>query len=246
MTVVASCRGCVLVSGEAGIGKTSVVRCLADAHRSCFELLWGGCEALSTPRPLGPLADLADGLPPAPSAGIHEGRTHNGLVPALLTFLRERKTPLLLVIEDVHWADEATLDLIKYLGRRIQSTLALLILTYRDDELGLDHPLRKVLGELPDGFTHRLSLLFEAAVGQLARQAGRSPRGLFCATDGNPFFVTEALESNPGETPASVRDAVLARLARLSAPARGVVELVSLAPARVERVLIKTLGDELG
>jgi len=99
-----------------------------------------------------------------------------------------------------------------------------------------------VLGELPAASTRRvpLPLLSETAVEQLARQAGRSPRGLFHATDGNPFFVTEALESRPGETPASVRDAVLARLAQLSRPARAVAELVSIVPTRIERALVQS------
>jgi len=234
---------CVLVSGEAGIGKTSFVRHFTDLHRERCELLWGACEALFTPRPLGPLADIADALPPALAARVHEGHTHNGLFPALLALLRDRKKPVVLVLEDVHWADGATLDLTKYLGRRVHAAPALLILTFRDDELGLEHPLRKVLGELPADSTHRLPLplLSEHAVEHLAKQAGRSSRGLFRATDGNPFFVTEALESDPGEIPSSVRDAVLARIAGLSTPAREVAEVVSIAPSRVERVLVKTL-----
>lgn len=234
---------CVLVSGEAGIGKTSFVRCFAERHAPRLELLWGGCEALFTPRPLGPLADLCEQLPPGLAASIHGGRTYNGLFPALLGFLRERTRPALFVIEDLHWADEATLDLVKYLGRRIAGAQALLVITYRDSELGLDHPLVKVLGELPSASTHRLALpaLSECAVEALARQAGRPACGLYRATAGNPFFLTEALASAPGEVPASVRDAVLARVAQLSPQARRVVELASLAPARIERLLIKTL-----
>jgi len=120
---------CALVCGEAGIGKTSFVRRFAKAHSARLELFWGGCEALFTPRPLGPLADLCDDLPPGLAATIHEGGTYNGLFPALLAFLRERTLTALFVIEDVHWADEATLDLIKYLGRRMHGARALLVLT---------------------------------------------------------------------------------------------------------------------
>ena len=233
---------CVLVSGEAGIGKTSLVRRFADQHATRIETLCGGCEALFTPRPLGPLADLCDQLPPGLAASVHAGRTYNGLFPALLAFLRDRARTALFVIEDAHWADNATLDLVKYVGRRIASARAMLVLTYRDD-LGLDHPLVRVLGELPAASTHRIGLpaLSECAVEALAKEAGRSAIGLYQATGGNPFFLTEALASVPGQVPGSVRHAVLARIAQLSPAARGVVELASLSPARIERVLIKTL-----
>jgi DNA-binding CsgD family transcriptional regulator/tetratricopeptide (TPR) repeat protein len=231
---------CILVSGEAGIGKTSVVRRFAEQNRSRFELLWSGCEALFTPRPLGPLVDLAEQFPAALAARIHEGCTHHGLFPALLSYLRDRLAPAIVVIEDVHWADEATLDLLKYLGRRMPSARSLLVLTFRDEDLDLSHPLRSVLGDLPAKSTPRvrLSPLSEQAVEELARHAGRPADGLYRATDGNPFFLTEALASSPGGIPSSIRDAVLARLYGMSGSAQRVAELVSVVPSRVEHSLV--------
>jgi hypothetical protein len=174
------------------------VRRFTELHRERCELLWGGCEALFTPRPLGPLADMADALPSALGARIQQGHTYNGLYPAFLTFLRDREKPLLLVLEDVHWADGATLDLIKYLARRVRATQALLILTYRDDELSLDHPLRKVLGELPADSAHRLALplLSEDAVSNWRSTPAARPEDCF----GLP---TATLSSSPRRSKAA-------------------------------------------
>jgi len=120
------------------------------------------------------------------------------------------RTKALVVFEDIHWADEATLDLLKYLGRRIHRTQAMLAATYRDDELGQRHPLRFVIGDLPRTSTHRMWLapLSEAAVAQLARQAGRPSKGLHSITGGNPLFVTEVLAAAADTVPVTVRDAV--------------------------------------
>jgi predicted ATPase len=86
---------------------------------------------------------------------------------------------VVVVVEDAHWADEATLDLLVFLGRRMERTPALLLVTYRDDELGADHPLRGVLGTLPQGVVHRVppQPLSEAAVGELARPGRRGAPG---------------------------------------------------------------------
>jgi DNA-binding CsgD family transcriptional regulator len=144
------------------------------------------------------------------------------------------------VIEDMHWADEASLDLVKFLGRRVDRTGTLLIVTCRDDELAPNHPVHSVLGDLPSSTVTRLSLvpLTESAVEALARQARRPSAGLFAATGGNPLFVTEVLATASPGIPATVRDAVLARAGRLSPAARRVVELVSIVPARTERWLL--------
>jgi DNA-binding CsgD family transcriptional regulator/tetratricopeptide (TPR) repeat protein len=167
---------------------------------------------------------------------------------------RQRPRPVL-VMEDLHWADEATLDLVSFLGRRLARCRALLVLTYRDDELAPDHPLRTVLAGLPGALVRRLSPapLSADAVAELARRAGRDPTGVHRLTGGNPLLVTEVLAAaepaepgepgTPGEpdragVPATVRDLVLARLAAVSPPARGVAGLVSVVPARAGAALL--------
>ena len=241
----ASGNGCVvLVSGEAGIGKTSLVECFAAKQQNGSRVLWGGCEALFTPRPLGPLHDIARQARGRLLSLLEGEAPRLTIFSAFLDELQHKPSGALTVIEDVHWADEATLDLLKFLGRRIQQTPSMLVITYRDDEVGTEHPLRFVIGDLPQKAVKRLRLppLSEEAVVTLARRAGRAVGDLYAVTGGNPFFVTEALANKPHEAvPVTVRDAVLARTARLSAEARATLELVSVVPARTEMWLLETI-----
>lgn len=224
----------VLVSGEAGIGKSWLVERFVETHKTQARVLWGACDALFTPRPLGPLYDIAHQIPGNLLTLLEEGAPRAAIFSAALEELGNEHTPSLTVIEDVHWADEATLDLMKFLGRRINRIKSMLIVTYRDDEVGTDHPLRLVLGDLPHPARLRLPPLSEAAVERLAREAGRPLEELYAVTGGNPFFVTEALASKESGVPVTVRDAVLSRAARLSPAASAVLQLVSVVPARTE------------
>ncbi len=233
----------VLVAGEAGVGKSSLVRAFTARHEGDVRVVWGACEALFTPRPLGPVYDIAQAFGWAgssPATGV-ERTAYFG---AFLDELRSR--PTIAVFEDVHWADEATLDALKYLGRRVDTTPSLIVLTYRDDEVHARHPLRLVLGELPSTSTTRmpLSALSAEAVDELARRAERSAHGLYEATGGNPFFVTEILAAESGDMPPTVRDAVLARAARLSEPGRRLLEAVAVVPGTVEISLAEELARE--
>ncbi len=233
----------VVVSGEAGIGKTSFVKAVTEPLRSSAHLFWGACDPLFTPRPLGPIYDIAVGELPPILKLLKSGADWLAIAAALHKTLMESQLPSILVFEDIHWADEATLDLIKYLGRRIQRTKTLLILTYREDEAGVKRPLRPVLGDLPSQSTTRLPLepLSEQAVAALALKMDRSASGIFEATQGNPFFVTEVLRSTTGTIPASVRDAVLARLTHLPAAARDLLELASVIPGAAELRLLEAV-----
>jgi DNA-binding CsgD family transcriptional regulator len=226
--------GCVvLLAGEAGIGKTALLREFAQQQHEA-RVLWGACDALFTPRPLGPLHDIASQTHGELLEAINAPGNPAALFAAALTELRREKT--LLVFEDMHWADEATLDLLTFLGRRIDRTRTMLVVSYRDDELGERHPLRLVLGGLPRATTFRMSLdpLSPAAVARLAREVGRPAKDLHNITAGNPLFVTEVLAAAVDTVPPTVRDAVLARAARLTPAARAAAEFVCVVPGRCE------------
>lgn len=230
--------GCVvLLSGEAGIGKTALLR--EFAKRQQARVLWGACDALFTPRPLAPLHEIALQTQGALQAAVNSRSSPSALFAAALGELGTAKT--LLILEDLHWADEATLDLLTFLGRRMHRTRTLLIASYRDDELGERHPLRLALGGLPSATTFRLPLapLSESAVAQLATEAGRPAKGLHRITGGNPLFVTEVLAAGATAVPPTVRDAVLARAARLTPAARALAELVCVVPGRAEPWLLE-------
>jgi hypothetical protein len=202
-------------------------------------VLWGACDALYTPRPLAPLHDVARQSRGPLLAALASEAGRDVVFNAALDELEREKS--LVVFEDIHWADEATLDLLKFLGRRIQRTRTMLVVTYRDDELAAQAPLRFVIADLPRAHTRGIQLqpLSEDAVSQLARRAHRPPTGLHSITGGNPFFVTEILASKTETVPATVREAVLTRAARLSAPAREVAEHVCIVPGKAEISLLE-------
>jgi len=233
----------VLISGEAGIGKTALVEQFVSQHASAARRLWGACEAFFTPRPLGPLYDIATQAQGRLSTLMGRDAPRPLVFSAFLDELQQSPLPSVVVFEDVHWADEATLDLIKFLGRRIPHLPVLFLVTYRDTELSLDHPLWSVIGDLPGTAVARLRLapLSEHAVTHLANLAQRSADQLYAITGGNPFFVTEALACDTPGVPLMVRDAVLARIARLSPAARTLLELASVVPTRTERWLLEAV-----
>jgi len=231
-----------LVYGEAGIGKTALLTQFTRLHAREARLFWGACDPLSTPRPLAPLLDIAWTQGGQLAGRIAAGASREAIFQAFFEELRSPKPSAIVVIEDLHWADEATLDLVKFLGRRAQRTSALLVLTWRDEGMRADHPLRASIGELPRQVVARIPLrgLSPAAVESLGARVHRNTEGLHAATNGNPFFVTEVLASDAPGVPPTVRDAVLARAARLPPPARELCELASVVPSRVELSLLET------
>ncbi|MGH3133913.1 MAG: ATP-binding protein [Gaiellaceae bacterium] len=237
----------VLVAGEAGVGKTALLRTFCAGRNGAARVLWGASDSLFTPRALGPLLDVARStggdLDRLVRAGAWPHEVHEALVAEL-----EREEPTILVVEDVHWADEATLDVLKLLGRRIEETSSLVLASYRDDELDRAHPLRLVLGELAMvKAVGRLQLvpLSPAAVENIAEPFGVNADELYRTTSGNPFFVTEVLAARTAGIPQTVRDAVLARSARLSAEARALLEAVAVAPPQAELWLLEALAGDV-
>jgi DNA-binding CsgD family transcriptional regulator len=246
--VKSSSRGrLLLVGGEAGVGKTALLRRFSDNRPSGSRVLWGACDALFTPRPLGPFLDIAES-----TGGELEElvEAHAGAFDVAAALMRELRTrsPTILVLEDVHWADDATLDVLRLLGRRVESMPAAVLVSYRHTELDRFHPLRQVLGELgsgPSTVRVRLAALSPDAVARLAEPHGVDGAALHERTGGNPFFVTEVLAAGE-EIPETVRDAVLARSARLTAAARTLLDAVAIAPPQSELVLLEaTAADAL-
>jgi DNA-binding CsgD family transcriptional regulator/tetratricopeptide (TPR) repeat protein len=236
----------VFLCGEAGVGKTLLLRHFCDQLPVEARALWGSCDPLFTPRPLGPLVDIAQVAGGALDELVRrEARPHE-VADALL---RELATapPTVVVFEDVHWADEGTLDVLRLLGRRVGATPTLLVASYRDDELERTHPLRVVLGELAtSNAVSRLKLqpLSQEAVAHLAERSPVDARELFRSTAGNPFFVSEVLASGPDAIPETVRDAVLARASRLSPRARRVLDAAAVFPQSAEIRLLEGLAGE--
>jgi DNA-binding CsgD family transcriptional regulator/tetratricopeptide (TPR) repeat protein len=230
----------VAVAGEAGIGKTTLATRVGDEARAGgMRVLWSGCEALFTPRPLGPLYDVAEALGPEVDALLGADRNRERLFPAVLAAAGAE--PTLLVVEDVHWADHATLDLLKYVARRIARIPLLLLFTYRDDEVAADHPLLSLLGETTQARRLSLPRLSPEAVAALA--SGRDARAVYALTGGNPFYVSEFLAGDGERVPPTVRDAVLARAAKLSPAARVIVEVASVVPGKAERWLVEAVVE---
>jgi DNA-binding CsgD family transcriptional regulator/tetratricopeptide (TPR) repeat protein len=232
----------VLLAGTAGVGKTAVVRALATRTSGRLRLLWGACDALSTPRALGPLQDMAAST--SLEADLSPGGDRHLIFTAML---RELASGTLMIIEDVHWADEATLDLLRFLGRRIDRTRSMVVATFRADEVDSDghHPLRPVLGDLATAPGHRrltVEPLTLDGVGELATGRPVDPGHLFQITGGNPFYVTEVLAAPGWTVPPTVTDAVLTRAGRLAPDVRAVLEAVSVEPGPAERWLLEHLG----
>jgi predicted ATPase len=175
-----------LIAGEAGIGKTSLVRALAGRVGAEARVLMAACDDLVASRTLGPLHDAAVGSAGPLAAALADQGAVDRVFPALLEELAEER-PTVLIVEDLHWADDATLDVLGYAARRVETVGAVLVLTMRD-ELDPRHPLRRLLGALTGCPVHRIELapLSRHAVQALAAGSGRDPAAVYALTRGNP------------------------------------------------------------
>jgi DNA-binding CsgD family transcriptional regulator len=234
----------VSIEGEAGIGKTSLALQFVAAHRTDAQVFVGGCEQLSTPEPLGPLRDLE-----RESKGRFSVSATSQLATfnELLRLLTSARDPGLLLIEDIHWADDPTLDLFRYLGRRIRSARTLVIATFRNDETPSRARLAALWADMPADCRERVELqrLSPVAVATLAaRSRHATAPEIYEVTGGNPFHVTEYLATDRSTVPRSVRDATLARTARLSSRARHTLDCASIFPRHIDQSLLCVIAKD--
>lgn len=235
--------GMVLVTGESGAGKSTLLQSFGHGVGGDTAMLWSSCDPLSTPRPLGPFHDLADQLGDEVRASLRDARQPHEIFNAVFEQLRLH--PSVLVVDDLHWADHGTIDLLRFVLRRIRVTQSLVVVALRDDEIGPTHRLRALLGDVArsaDALTMPLRPLSVDAIRTLAQDRAVDPHWLRAVTGGNPFFVVEMIDYEGGDIPRNVRDAVLARTTELTADAWDLLHLLACAPEAIPDQLLPRLG----
>ncbi len=231
----------VLIGGEAGIGKTSLVRAVREQERQRVTFLIGACEPLTVPAPLGPMRELFEAAGGGDLVALgSDDRLVLGR--AVLKALADR-APVVAVVEDLHWADPLTLDVVRILARRLEEAGVVLVVTYRDDEVKAHPALGLLLGDLASApIVDRIALgpLSETAVRDLAGPEGLDAAELARRTGGNPFLVVESIAAG-SRLPASIRDAALARVGRLSRAAREAVDAAAVIGQRFDIPLLQAV-----
>ena len=241
--------GMVFVSGESGAGKTSFVEAFVDRWVKDERVLWGACDPLPTPRPLGPIHDVAHRLATATQSVLAESDQPYDIFDAVCHDLRA--APSVLVLDDLQWADHGTIDLLRFVLRRVSQTRSLVVGMLRDEEVGISHPMRALLGDVarsPRAASVLIPPLSLETVQRLACDSGVDPGWLHDVTAGNAFFVCEMLErrrASQSDLPTTVRDAVLARTSDLNASAWDALNLLSCSPGAVPDRLLTDLGVTL-
>jgi DNA-binding CsgD family transcriptional regulator len=235
----------VLIRGEAGIGKTALLKAFVEDCPADLDVLWGACDGVSTPQPFGPFEDMADALGPEFRQLLDANRPRGELGRWLLKWMSVGPTRVL-VIEDVQWADQATLDLLAWLARRIEGLPVLLLVTHRDDD-GDAPSVERILGgvaSLPVLRQLPLEPLSRAGVERLASDSGVDARELHRITAGNPFYVHEVLDAGLSRIPISVRDAVRAKVGQLDERGRRALHVAAIIGVRAEPWLLAAVAGE--
>lgn len=235
--------GLVIVSGESGAGKTSFVETFLERTSDESRVLWGMCDPLSTPRPLGPIHDMAGHFGEATQRSLRGDHHPHETFAAVFEELRT--VPSVLVIDDLHWADQAVVDLLRFILRRIRNTKSLVIGTVRDDDIGISHPMRGLLGDVArstSATSLELPPLSLGAVTELVGARPIDPVWLHRITSGNAFFVVEMLDHAGNDLPTTVRDAILSRTVDLGVDEWDVLYLLACAPGSIPDDLLADLG----
>ncbi|TME11204.1 MAG: hypothetical protein E6I65_06945 [Chloroflexi bacterium] len=235
----------VLIRGEAGIGKTTLLKAFVEDCPSDVDVAWGDCDGVSTPQPYGPFEDMADALG-AEFRGLLDANAARGEVGRWLLKWLAARPRRVLVIEDIHWADQATLDLLAFLARRIESLPVLLLVTLRDGD-GRAPSVDRILGgvaSLPVLRQLPLEPLSRPGVERLASDTGVDARELHRITAGNPFYVHEVLDAGLTRIPISVRDAVRARVSQLDERGRRALQVAAILGVRSEPWLLAAVAGE--
>jgi DNA-binding CsgD family transcriptional regulator len=233
---------CVFINGEAGIGKTALVKAFCKQQQKGV-IYQGSCDALFTPRPLAPLYDIVWQIKRDLWPTSHTLEERSELFLKVFHELSLHKESVLIVFEDIHWADEATLDFIKFFIRRLPQLRCLFILTYREDDSHSGHSLKNVLGGLsPDLFTRiQLNPLSRQAVYKLAEEKGYDPEPVFTISAGNPFYVTEILASYSPGVPENIKDSILSVYNQQEEGTKNAWQICSVIPEGLEISRFATL-----
>jgi DNA-binding CsgD family transcriptional regulator/Tfp pilus assembly protein PilF len=237
----------LFIAGEAGIGKTSLVREFTNQIENNIRILSGGCDALFTPRPLGPLFDISANLSGEFQRILRTNANRSSLFNAFLEELKEKNQTTLLIFEDVHWADEATLDLIKYFSRRVSLINCLFIVTYRDDDADRDIRLRTIMGEIPARQQTRMKIqrLSIDSVKALAESSSLKAEDVYRLTLGNPFYVTEILAHYSPGIPDNIKDSILSVFYAQPERVRNLWEMISTLSGKIDIKLLELIIPNL-
>lgn len=233
-----------LIGGEAGLGKSALVSAFVDANADSVRVLVGHCDPTDPPPSLGAIVEILGRI----DADLaRQARSDPDLFATASTFLSQvALQPTVVVVEDAHWADGATLDVLVHVARRLATAPVLLIVTFRSDEVGNEHPLRIALGRLSGIRQNRIAVspLSLDAVASLAAGVDIDPAKLREVTGGNPFYVTEVIASGLDDVPAAVADSVLGRAHRLSTAARRTLQLISVMPSGCSLLRLERLSAQ--
>jgi DNA-binding CsgD family transcriptional regulator/tetratricopeptide (TPR) repeat protein len=240
--------GTIMICGTAGIGKTSLVHAFVGQLGDEATVFQGGCDDLIAPRSFGPFRDMArtSGLL-SDEMAVNPNR--EDLLSDLLTILNRPSCPAVMVIEDAHWADDASIDVMRYLARRIVSMHAMVIVTLREGEVNRDHPVRRLLTGPTSTAPIRLDLrpLSLDAVCALAQGSALEPEYVHLVSGGNPFLVREMFAADHEDATRSARETLVARAERLTPAGRSVLQILSVLPEGADPSVARMLfGDEAG